>query len=65
MKVNAKVKCTEDIKRKFVIEKLKEQGIQEVEGVSLQEVGYDDLKHALVMSAFREIDITVDANRWY
>ncbi len=65
MKVNAKVQITEEMKRNFIIEKLLEQGVKEVDGISLQDVAYDDLKYALVIASYRDIDTASDVNRWY
>ena len=56
----------EQMKRNFVLEKLKEQGITHTkDGTSIEELNYDSLKYELVLSAFREIDADKDDNNWF
>jgi hypothetical protein len=60
------VMAHQEMKRNFVIEKLKEQGItHDQRGTSIHELSYDDLKYELVKAAFREIDVEKDENSWF
>jgi hypothetical protein len=60
------VMAHQEMKRNFVIDKLKEQGItKDQHGTSIHNLSYDDLKHELVKAAFREIDVENDENRWF
>lgn len=62
----SKVMLTEELKRKFVIERLLEQGItKSQDGVNIHDLDYDTLKYELVLAAYREIDIQAAANRWF
>jgi hypothetical protein len=56
----------QEMKRKFVIEKLLEQGITHSKGgTSIEDLSYDDLKYELVLAAFREIDAEKDEQKWF
>ncbi|WP_284037442.1 hypothetical protein [Neobacillus sp. 114] len=60
------VMLQQELKRKFVIEKLHEQGITHTKnGTSIEELSYDDLKYELVLAAFREIDSDCEAGKWF
>ncbi len=60
------VKLKNKLKRDFVIEKLLEQGINKSQdGISVHKLSYEELKYELVLSAFREIDVESDENRWF
>jgi hypothetical protein len=56
----------QEMKRNFVIDKLKEQGItHDQNGTSIHELEYDELKYILVLQAFREIDTECDSGKWF
>jgi thiamine pyrophosphokinase len=60
------VMAHQEMKRNFVIEKLKGQGITHIQnGTSIHELSYDDLKYELVKAAFREIDAESSENDWF
>ncbi|MFE8697946.1 hypothetical protein ACFYKT_16515 [Cytobacillus sp. FJAT-53684] len=60
------VKMQQELKHKFVIEKLLEVGITESqEGTSIYELDYEELKYELVMASFRQIDTQNDQNKWF
>lgn len=60
------VMAHQKMKRNFVIEKLKEQGINHDEhGTSIHELDYDSLKYLLVLAAFKEIDVESSENKWF
>jgi hypothetical protein len=60
------VMAHQEMKRNFVIDKLREQGITHTQdGTSIYELSYDDLKYELVKAAFREIDVEKDENAWF
>lgn len=50
---------------KFVIEELHKLNVYEIDGVSLDSFDYSRLKEELVLASFREIDVNVDASRWF
>jgi hypothetical protein len=58
-------KLHQEMKRKIVLEAVLELGIQTVDGKSVYDLSYDDLKHELVLSSFRKIDIIRDSNKWF
>lgn len=61
-----KAAITQEMMRNFVIERLLEQGIKTNQnGVSIYELDYETLKYELSLSAFREIDVMTEANRWF
>ncbi|WP_180968221.1 hypothetical protein [Cytobacillus massiliigabonensis] len=54
------------MKRNFILEDLLSLGITESQqGISVYELGYEDLKHELIMASFRQIDIQNDQNKWF
>ncbi|MBO0961462.1 hypothetical protein J1P26_17285 [Neobacillus sp. MM2021_6] len=60
------VMLQQELKRQFVIDKLKEQGITHSQnGTSIENLSYDDLKYELVKAAFREIDAENGENTWF
>lgn len=60
------VKMQQELKQKFVLEKLLEIGITESQqGISVYELDYDELKSELVLASFRQIDIQNDQNKWF
>jgi hypothetical protein len=60
------VKMQQELKHKFVLEKLLEIGITESQqGISVYELDYDELKSELVLASFRQIDIQNDHNKWF
>lgn len=61
-----KAAITREMMRNFVIERLLEQGItSNQDGVSIYELDYETLKYELALSAFREIDVMTEANKWF
>jgi len=53
-------------KKQFIIERLNIRNIFRTEtGKSLQDCDYDELKYLLVLSEFKEIDISADANKFF
>lgn len=55
-----------ELKRNFVIERLKEKGITHSEnGTSIHGLSYEDLKYELVLSSFKEIDSESSENKWF
>lgn len=55
-----------EAKRQFVLDELKRYGVTHTQdGVSIEKLNYDELKSELVLASFREIDVMVDANRWF
>ena len=53
-------------KRQFIIERLNKRNIRETQtGKSLYEADYEELKYELVLSEFKEIDISTDANKFF
>jgi hypothetical protein len=56
----------QEMKRNFLISKLKEKGIYKDElGTSIEDLEYEDLKYLLVLEAFKEIDVENDQNKWF
>jgi hypothetical protein len=56
----------QNMKRQFVLEKLKEKGITHSQnGTSIEQLDYEELKYELVLAAFKEIDVVKDENRWF
>jgi hypothetical protein len=56
----------QEMKRQFLIERLKGKGITHSQnGMSIEQLDYEDLKYELVLQAFREIDAERDENRWF
>lgn len=56
----------QNMKRNFILDQLKEHGITHSQnGTSVNELTYDELKYELVLSSFKEIDITRDAQKWF
>lgn len=54
------------MKRDFVIDKLREKGItHSQDGTSINELSYDDLKYLLVLSAFKDIDADTESSKWF
>lgn len=54
------------LKKKFVLERLIEKGItHSQQGTPIHECDYEELKYELVLSAYREIDIEKDENKWF
>lgn len=62
---STKKQLHQEMKRKIVLEALLELGVYTVEGKSVYDLSYDDLKHELVLSSFRQIDINRDSNKWF
>jgi hypothetical protein len=62
---STKLQLHQEMKRKIVLEALLELGIQTVEGKSVYELDYDELKYELVLASFRKIDIIRDSNKWF
>lgn len=53
-------------KKQFLIDRLHKRNIFNTQsGKSLYEADYEELKYELVLSEFREIDISADAGRWF
>lgn len=53
-------------KKQFIIERLNKRNIFETQqGKSLYEADYEELKYELVLSEFKEIDISADANKFF
>jgi hypothetical protein len=60
------VKAHQEMKRNFLINRLKEKGvIKDQLGTVIEELSYDDLKYLLVLEAFREIDVENSENKWF
>jgi hypothetical protein len=60
------VMAQQEMKRNFVLDKLKAKGITHSQnGKSVNELDYEELKYELVLSAFREIDVEKDENKWF
>lgn len=60
------VMMQQELKKKFVLDKLKEKGITHSQtGTSIEKLDYDELKYELVLQAFKEIDSEKDANKWF
>lgn len=56
----------QEMKQKFVIERLLAAGITHSRsGKSIYELDYDRLKEELVLAAFREIDTETSSNGWF
>jgi hypothetical protein len=55
-----------ELKKKFVLDKLKEKGITHSQtGTSIEKLDYDELKYLLVLQAFKEIDAENGDNSWF
>jgi hypothetical protein len=53
-------------KRKFLIDELTNLNIYKTQtGKSIFEADYEELKYELVLSAFHEIDVECESNRWF
>jgi hypothetical protein len=53
-------------KRKFLIEELTNLNIYKTQtGKSIHDATYEELKYELVLSAFHEIDVECESNRWF
>ncbi|MRX70866.1 hypothetical protein GJU40_01625 [Bacillus lacus] len=53
-------------KREFLIEELKSMSVvKSQDGKELHELDYDTLEYELVLAAFRYIDTTADANKFF
>jgi hypothetical protein len=60
------VKLQNNLKRKFILERLLEKGIMKSQqGEEIHTLGYEELKYELVLAAFREIDAENDNNKWF
>lgn len=56
----------QEMKRNFLINRLKEKGIFKDElGTLIEDLEYDDLKYLLFLEAFKEIDVENDQNKWF
>lgn len=54
------------LKKKLVLERLIEKGVtHSQQGTPIHECDYEELKYELVLSAYREIDIEKEANKWF
>lgn len=61
-----KVQLHQEMKRKFLLERLHEKKITHSQfGTPLEMCDYDELKYELVLQTFREIDAEKDANSWF
>ncbi|MGE6718690.1 hypothetical protein ACQKGD_15120 [Peribacillus frigoritolerans] len=60
------VQSQNQMKRNFVLGRLKELKVtHSQEGQPIELLDYDELKYELVLAAFKEIDATSDANKWF
>lgn len=60
------VMLRQNMKRQFVLEKLKEKGITHNEnGTSIEDLDYETLKYLLVIQAFKDIDAEGDSSKWF
>lgn len=66
MRTYNSVQPTMEMKKKFVLERLKAAGvIKSQQGQDIHELDYDELKYELVLQSFREIDVQSDKNKWF
>lgn len=55
-----------EAKRQFVLSELKRLGVSHSEnGVSIEQLNYDELKYELVLASFREIDVVAAESKWF
>jgi hypothetical protein len=55
-----------ELKKKFVLDKLKEKGITHSQtGTSIEKLDYESLKYELVLQAFKEIDAENGEEKWF
>lgn len=60
------VQSQNQMKRNFVLGRLKELEVtHSQQGQPIELLDYDELKYELVLAAYREIDATSDANKWF
>jgi hypothetical protein len=62
---STKSKLHQEMKRKIVLEALLELGIQTVDGKSVYNLSYDDLKYELVLASYRQIDRQKEEGKWF
>lgn len=57
---------TAELKREFVLNRLLDKGItRSQQGLNIYDCDYSELLYELTLSAFRDIDITNDNERWF
>jgi hypothetical protein len=55
-----------EVKRQHLIQELLSKGVTEDKnGKNVYDMDYEELKHEMVMWAFRKIDTERDANKWF
>ena len=55
-----------DMKRNFVLDRLKEQKVtHSQQGRPIEELEYDELKYELVLAGFRQVDVSTNASQWF
>jgi hypothetical protein len=60
------VKLQQEMKRNFVIDKLKAMNFKKnLQGKSIDDMDYDELKYEYVLASFREINVENDSNKWF
>jgi hypothetical protein len=62
---STKSKLHQEMKRNIVLEALLELGVQTVDGKSVYNLSYDDLKYELVLASYRQIDRQNEAGKWF
>lgn len=60
-----KANLHQEMKRNFVINRLKELDVNEYQGQSIFELDYDELKTVLVLAEMRKVDIEHPEHRWF
>jgi hypothetical protein len=56
----------QEMKRNFLIDRLKVKGIlKDEQGTLIDDLEYDDLKYLALQVAFRDIDSECDSNKWF
>jgi hypothetical protein len=60
------VNMKKQMKKQYVLDRLTELGVTHTQqGKPIQECDYETLKYELVLSEFRQIDISHDSNKWF
>jgi hypothetical protein len=62
---STKSQLHQEMKRKIVLEALLELGVQTVDGKSVYNLSYDDLKYELVLASYRHIDRQKEEGKWF
>jgi hypothetical protein len=62
---STKSQLHQEMKRKIVLEAILELGIHTVDGKSVYDLSYDDLKYELVLAFFRQINRQNDEGKWF